>query len=343
VSPETTGAPGGRPRMKMWVRVVAWVGAVLGVAILAAAIVGVAFTLQATFFTRFHSIATRKSTLQASAHRDIPCIACHAGKAGTFGFEAAAVGDFYGSLITTPAVLRFVTFAPPTSDACLECHRYDWSRESSRTAKVPHPAHLRVYSETRECVTCHRWTSHEEAYQTFHTSMPFSVVCASFECHVGTKARSDCVNCHHVLQEGQGGWRLNHPKTVAAAGPNGCLENCHKADQCRECHTTGKATSLPSSTATASVTAVEVLHVKADWVPTAHGPVALKDPNVCKTCHISEGECQDCHSQRPAFHGPQSTWLKNHQTLGTTPNLPRCLTCHQQAWCDACHAQFKQK
>lgn len=342
MTPGTTNAAPVRPRLGNRARIAVWAGAVLGVAVLAAVLVGIAFTLQPAFFTRFHSIATRKSTLQASAHRDIPCISCHSGKAGVFGFEAAAVADFYGSLTGTPTVLRFVTFAPPTRDACLQCHRYDWSDEASKTLKVPHPAHLRVYNEARDCVTCHKWTSHEETYQTFHTSMPFSVVCASFGCHAGTKPSGDCVNCHHVLQQGQGGWRLNHPKTVAAGGANACLEACHKADQCRECHTTGKATSLPSSVATAGVATVEALHVKSDWL-SVHGTVALQDPKVCTTCHISEGECLDCHAQRPAFHGSSLTWLKNHQTLGTTPNLPRCLTCHQQATCDACHIQFKQK
>jgi hypothetical protein len=90
---------------------------------------------------------------------------------------------------------------------------------------------------------------------------------------------------------------------------------------------------------TASSTAIGNKHVQADWL-TVHGPLALSDPALCKTCHVSEGECQDCHTIRPAFHGSSSTWLKAHQVFGT--NKARCLTCHQQPVCDACHQQFRQ-
>jgi hypothetical protein len=288
---------------------------------------------------RYHSLQRRYATLETSAHRGLPCSACHASKPGLSGVFAR-VGDFYGSFLGTVTVPAFTDLAPPTDAACLACHSQDWSGEGTRTARVPHPAHLRTVSESRDCVVCHRWTAHEEVYQAKHTTMPFSAVCASFPCHVGTKVGSDCADCHHVLQEGGGGWLAVHPTVVRASGPNDCLESCHKVAQCEQCHTTGKVSDLPSSDATAGVTAIGVLHVKADWL-SQHGTIALQDPSKCASCHVSEQECQDCHSQRPAFHGPQATWLTRHKDFAT--DTRRCLTCHTQATCDACHAQFKEK
>lgn len=296
-------------------------------------------TSQASFFTRYADLARRDTTLESSAHKGIPCTTCHVDTRGALVGKAALVGDFYRGLFGRPTEPSFLQFSPPGDDACLGCHREAWSVDASRVAKVPHPAHLRVYAETRDCVGCHRWTAHEETYQARHTSMPFSVVCASYPCHVGTKPASTCVQCHHVLVQGTQDWRETHPKTVAAAGPGACLEFCHKADQCRLCHITGQTPVLPSSIPTASSTAIEQQHVKPNWL-SAHGGIALQDPTKCATCHISQGECQDCHSMRPAFHGDPTTWLTRHIPLAADKR--RCLTCHQQPFCDACHAQFKQ-
>jgi hypothetical protein len=320
-------------------RIVLWVVVALVIAALTAVGVALAFTSQSPFFAKYPDLARREVTLEASAHRGIPCVRCHTGARGSVIENAALVGDFYSSLFATSTAPVFFSFTPPSSEACLGCHRDAWSQDSSKTANVPHPAHLRVASETRDCVTCHRWTAHEEPYQAKHTTMPFSAVCASFQCHVGTKTSLDCVNCHHVLQETAGDWVKNHPPVVRAAGPGGCLEFCHKSEQCVECHTTGRTPVLPSSLATASAGPIEQAHVKPDWL-SQHGTIALQDPAKCSVCHISNGECVDCHSQRPAFHDPAATWLTRHKDLAT--DTRRCLTCHQQPWCDACHAQFKE-
>ncbi len=320
------------------------VAAVAVVAVVAVIVVAVAVALfvtaQPSFFERYQGLERRHTTLAASAHTGIACLTCHIDKRGAFVGDIARVGEFYRSLVTTSTDLAFVRFDPPINSACVQCHRYAWSTDASRTAAVPHPAHLRVTSENRDCVSCHKWVAHEEPYQAKHKTMPFSAVCASFGCHVGVKQSSECANCHHVLQEGRGDWVVTHQQVVRAAGPNACLQSCHNADQCRTCHTTGKTPVLPSSVPTAAVSLIAAAHVKPDWVTTVHGQTALQDPTKCTICHISEGECLDCHAQRPAFHGPASTWLNRHQPLAAAQPA-RCLTCHQQYWCDACHNQFK--
>jgi hypothetical protein len=339
VTHEATPEKSGARIVASAVRIALWSVAAIAVALAVAAGVALYSTSQPSYFARYGDLTRRYVTMSTSAHRGIACVTCHTDPRGPLATAVDRVGLFYGSLTTTSLVPAFLTFAPPSNDACLQCHRYDWSNTAATIAKVPHPAHYRVATETRQCVMCHKWVAHEEPYQAKHTTMPFSGVCASFPCHVGTKQPADCANCHHVLQTGPGGWLANHPNVVRANGPDACLESCHKIQQCQDCHTTGKTPTLPSSTPTAAVTTIESLHVQPDWL-TIHGTVALQDPAKCQTCHISEGECQDCHSQRPAFHGSPTTWLVRHQTYGV--DRQRCLECHQATFCDDCHAQFKE-
>ena len=105
------------------------------------------------------------------------------------------------------------------------------------------------------------------------------------------------------------------------------------------CHTTGKTPEFASSPYPAGVQLIEKEHVKADWLE-QHGTYALQDAARCKVCHVSEGECEDCHAIRPAFHDPKSTWLARHKDLAKDER--RCLTCHEKKWCDDCHEKFKE-
>jgi len=318
------------------------VGVVVGVLLVIA--VGVAWvsTSQASFFTRYPSYARSCTTLATSAHKGLACTACHAGPGGTLGYRIALVGDFYVSLFSKPDAPIFSRLAQPSRQACLACHTYDWSMDSARTSKVPHPAHLRVAAETRDCVTCHRWIGHEETYMHQHTKMPFSVVCASFGCHVGFKPATDCKNCHHQLQQSLDTWKQVHPQVVRSYGANACLEQCHNADQCRTCHTTGKTPVFPGVINASTVSAIEAAHVKPNWL-TEHGTFALQDQSKCLTCHVTLAECQDCHSHRPAFHGTDNTaWIgTGHEKLATDKR--RCFECHEPTECNACHQQFGAK
>ena len=312
------------------------------VAVLLVVAVGVAAyaTSQPSFFTRYESYHRSYATLQSSGHKGVACTACHVGPAGSLGYRIALVADFYTSLFGKQDAPTFGKLEPPSRQACMACHAYDWSMDAKKTSKVPHPAHLRVASETRDCVSCHRWIGHEEAYMQQHTKMPFSVVCASFGCHVGVKPAADCKNCHHQLQQSLDTWKAVHPQVVRSYGANACLEQCHSADQCRTCHTTGKTPTFPGVIQASTVSTIEAAHVKPNWL-TQHGTFALQDQSKCLTCHVTLGECQDCHSHRPAFHGTDNTWwIGNHKNFAK--DTRRCYTCHQKSWCDACHQQFKE-
>ena len=323
-------------------RGVTWaaVAVVVGL-ILVVASVGLLATSGPAFLGGYHALSQSYDTLESSVHTGIPCEKCHVDPRGAVAYRASLVGDFYAGLVSNPKQPRFVKMSKPTSDACLSCHRDDWSMEATRTLRVPHPAHLRVVNESRDCVGCHKWTAHEESYMQKHEAMPFSTVCASFGCHVGWKQADECASCHHSLQGNGAKWKDIHPQTVRASGPNACLESCHSADQCRQCHTTGKRPTFSGGGVQTAVSTIEREHVKTDWVA-KHGGFALADQSKCLLCHVSEGECRDCHSKRPAFHGPQSTWLGKHKDVAKTVTSPRCLTCHEKKWCEDCHKQFKE-
>jgi hypothetical protein len=318
-----------------------WMGVGVAAVVLVIALgVGLYVTWQPSFLSGYQVYQRNVSTMQTSGHKELTCDQCHVDSSSQVSYRAGLVGDFYVRVFRRSEAPVFTKLGKPTNAACLKCHAYDWSVESSMTADVPHPAHLRVIDEKRDCVLCHRWTAHEEDYMQQHKKMPFSTVCASFPCHVGYKPASDCKNCHHQLQQSLGVWKQEHPKVVAEAGTNGCIEKCHDAEQCRTCHTTGKAPAFSKTINASTVTAIESAHVKKDWL-TQHGTFALQDESKCMTCHLTLGECEDCHSKRPAFHGTDTTaWIGTHKDVAK--DRRRCLACHENAWCEECHKQFKE-
>jgi len=322
-----------------WPLVLAVVVAVLVVAL----VVGFFATSQPSFFSRYALYQHNAIELETSMHKGLTCNQCHASGTGT-AYRLALVADFYVDMVGTHDEPTFGKFSPPNRNACLACHEHDWSDNSAKTSKIPHPAHLRVATETRDCVTCHRWTAHEETIMLQHQKAPFSVVCASFGCHVGVKPHDDCKNCHHQLQPSLAVWRQVHPKVVLSYGPNACLEQCHKPDQCVTCHTTGKLPVFPGVIQASTVTTIEAGHVKPDWI-TKHGSFMLAEGQAkCLTCHITTQECQDCHAHRPAFHGTDNTaWIGTGHEKFAKVSTKGCFECHQPTLCNNCHQQFGAK
>lgn len=312
-------------------------------AIVLAAIVGVAVPLAMTatpeFFGRYHLLERRYINLENSAHEGIGCRSCHETQPLVNGVELVA--DFYASLVETTSTPLYFSFEPPKNDACLKCHENDWTTEAARTSRIPHPAHSQVASESRPCAECHKWTGHFEAYLDKHKEMPFSGVCVAYGCHVGTKTTEQCFDCHHVLHESNEEWRTEHPKVMKTTGQNACLEGCHTAEQCQQCHTTGERPAFDGLPIEVSMKSIETQHVRDDWME-LHGKEALKGRDRCLLCHQDEGECGECHLERPAFHGPVLSWIGRHSKATERVDDPACIECHEQSYCDDCHRQFKE-
>lgn len=316
------------------------VAATLIVVVTAGIGVPLAVTSTPQFFSRYHLLQRRYVNLQGSAHEGIGCRACHQTAALRNGAELIA--EFYSSFTTTSTTPDYFRFGPPTNDACLKCHAADWSTATTRTDKIPHPAHLRVASETRRCVGCHKWTAHYEPYIEKHKTMPFSGVCVAYGCHVGTKATTQCFDCHHVLRQSSTPWVKEHRVVAKERGQNPCLEQCHKVAECQQCHTTGVKPKFTGLKIETGEPAIEKLHVLPAWTPRYHGPQALKNRTACLRCHQTQAECTECHLQRPAFHGSVETWIGRHSKSAKKVDDPRCTACHKKAWCADCHRQFKE-
>lgn len=304
--------------------------------------VAVPLTVTSTsdFFSRYHLLERRYVNLEDSAHEGIGCRSCHETEPLANGL--ALVGDFYTSIFSAGKQPRYFTFGPPTREACLSCHEDDWASAAGRVDRIPHPAHARVASEERECVQCHKWTAHFEPYMEKHKAMPFSGVCVAYGCHVGTKTTEECFDCHHVLHEAGEQWRTAHPAVVKARGENTCLESCHQVAQCQTCHTTGVRPEFTGLPIEIGMKAIEELHVKPEWTAEFHGAEALKNKDNCMRCHESVDECDECHLQRPAFHGSTETWIGRHATSTKDLADPACLACHKSTFCQECHDQFKE-
>ena len=333
-------SPRPRPKVARVLRAVA-IAAVL--AVIAAAL-GVAVPLAMTstpeFFSRHELREHRYVNLENSAHEGIGCRSCHQTRPVINGIEL--VGDFYVSMVETTDTPVFFSFAPPVNDACLACHSEDWTAESDSVSRIPHPAHERVSEETRACADCHKWTGHFESYMDKHEQMPFSGVCVAYGCHVGTKQTDQCFDCHHVLHESNEVWRTEHPTVMRETGQNACIEGCHTVKECQQCHTTGERPVFDGLPIEIGMKDIEALHVRDDWTAEYHGAEALKGRDRCLLCHQSEGECDECHLERPEFHGPTATWIGRHSKSTDDLDDPACLECHERASCDDCHRQFEE-
>lgn len=293
------------------------------------------------FYSQYHSLGSAYENLETSAHEGIACGQCHYDDRGFVVTRLAVAADFYTNIFAAEKTPRFVEFNPPPREACLECHEDGWSNDIKRTSTIPHPAHLRIASETRDCVKCHKWTAHQEAYMQKHKKMPFSGVCVAYGCHVGTKTAEQCFDCHHVLSDRAAQWKTEHPAAIKRIGGNACMETCHETTQCQTCHTTGKTPKFEGLVTRTGLNELEKAHIEDGWL-TSHGAQALKGQAICMECHVSDGECRACHTQRPKSHGSVTTWIGTHSKQAKTEDEPRCLTCHKKPFCVDCHKQFKE-
>ncbi len=320
-------------------RILVAVAVAVIVVIVAAVVLPLVVTSTPEFFSRYHLLERRYVNLEESEHAHIGCRACHETDALSNGLELVA--DYYTSFVRTDQEPENFNFKSPTREACLSCHEDDWSSEARWTERIPHPAHDRVASEMRNCVDCHKWTAHLEPYLETHKEMPFSGVCVAYGCHVGTKTSDECFDCHHVLHEDGEQWQAKHPGVVENVGQNSCIESCHQIEQCQLCHTTGERPEFTGQPIEIGLKAIEEEHVKSTWME-RHGAESLRGPEKCLRCHETEAECDECHLQRPAFHGSTDTWIGRHKNDSESIDDPGCLACHEQPWCEDCHQQFKE-
>lgn len=330
--PAHIGLPRTRRRTALWIAL-----GVLTVALFLAVAVPLYATSKPAFYGSYQRFAQRYETWKTSEHRNVSCEACHVGAQDGVVYRATLVAEFYAGRRSTKPVLA--SLPPATAEGCRQCHGQGRSFDLARLMKVPHPAHQDLAQEKRDCVRCHKWVAHSEKYQEKHKTIAFTGICMNFGCHSGTKTQKECRFCHHSQTYSQVTWRRVHPAVVAARGENNCMDYCHKPSQCRECHETGKNPFTVKSGTPKTLTGLIAKHSSPNW-DAEHGREAQQGRERCFYCHGSYEACRECHSRRPAFHGPKATWLGRHQKIGK--NKERCLACHDAKECTDCHNVFKE-
>jgi len=134
-------------------------------------------------------------------------------------------------------------------------------------------------------------------------------------------------------------WVQRH-KTIAADDTGFCA-NCHKEEECAECHD-GRVRNRK-------------VHPN-DWI-SMHASASRLDNPRCTSCHQETSFCGDCHRRvgiardgpfgnRPTgarFHPPPQQWTlgprgPNHHAWEAERNLNACVSCHSERDCSTCHA-----
>jgi hypothetical protein len=140
-------------------------------------------------------------------------------------------------------------------------------------------------------------------------------------CHKQSGALASCDACHSEKGErerlAKGPWQVTHGRTWERTHGMGTLEwcaTCHPAGYCTRCH------------------GVDLPH-PAGFGRT-HGALAKQPQSKCLSCHEKTTLCDSCHGvEMPHPKG----FLARHSKIAASEGDPKCLSCHFQRDCAACH------
>ena len=246
--PVTANEAGTRVQAAQALRIIV----IVAVALVVVLLVALAVPLVASRPRRSSSPATtclnrRFVNLENSAHEGIGCRECHETQPVANG--VCARRRLLSQLRHDRHDSTCVTSSSPRRHGrrASSATRTTGAIDARRTERIPHPAHLRVASETRNCVDCHKWTAHLETYMEKHKKMPFSGVCVVLRVPRGHQEDRPVLQlppraCTSPANSG----RRSIRRSSRPPGESACLESCHQVEQCQQCHTTGKT---PSSRA----------------------------------------------------------------------------------------------
>lgn len=266
---------------------------------------------------------TGVKTCTAKCHTAQFCVECHT-KTKAFPSSHKQAGwtrtakptvTVYGSSAATPSALHAAD-AVKSLEACAVCHGEGGT-------------------EAPFCKGCHKVTMpHPSEFKKLHVSSKNNqAVCRN--CHNWSEL---CSNCHHAGASFSKPWIQVHGGQVAASGASGCLEKCHKQDDCVKCHNSRKV--VPSSHKAKNF--VQDFGAKA-----GHTQLYAKNGAVCTYCHTGVAAdlpksqfCMNCHKlQMPHTinSGEKQKFL--HKDLFAKKQVTKavCLNCHAQQTCDSCH------
>jgi hypothetical protein len=222
-------------------------------------------------------------------------------------------------LVPTRAVYECTTCHQ--TNFCGDCHGtpmpHSTEFKEPKDAKDPkgHPAVSKVMPD--KCVMCH--TKDEPNFCN--------------ECHHGKKV-------DYTFDPAQP-WVQQHPKAVDKSGLKSCLDKCHVAKFCADCHTTNKV--FPASHKQAYWTHPQTPTVTqygsvAASATAVHAVTAQKSTEQCEVCHgpggVNAPFCAACHK----LEMPHTKEFKQFHAKTGRQDPKVCLNCHN--WpqlCSNCH------
>ncbi len=275
-----------------------------------AAFVTAHFTSRSSFCSNCHEMGPYYSSWQASSHSGTECKDCHIppGFVGYVQTKLFSFRELWVHITGGKEPPLAVTREIPNS-SCFRCHK---TPEDLILGDSPfsHQIH-----EEELCVTCHLRMVHADVNPPYYQAPGAMATC--FECHDGTRAASECADCHTAPHEPLGECGTCHnavnwsdvtfehpfPRTGGHAGL-----------ACTDCHVIGAgAEIIPGTTLARAETACischgdrhngltdcTRCHSVAGW-----RPADFRHPGVGE--HIPFGEhrlsCSSCHPSGYASH-----------------------------------------
>lgn len=305
MAPETRRAPS--RQAVLWLVVV---GVLLVLGALAAA------TSSPAVCASCHSMKPYADSLADTKHAGVACYSCHLDN-GLWDFASFKVGEFgrmyprfFADKVTGPGI-------EVSRAACLRCHADIMNRVSFADGK--RIRHATCAAGNVSCQSCHTQSVHGSV--TRWKGVPVMEDCVL--CHVKQKAPTACDSCHAGERKSArlaiGPWQVTHGPTWRTTHGMGTIAyciTCHPADYCVQCH--GVRLPHPSD------------------FGTTHGGLAQQPGSTCAKCHDRARFCDSCHGlpmPHPVGFKPQ------HSSVAHSLTDPRCIKCHQQSDCDACHVK----
>ncbi len=210
--------------------------------------------------------------------------------------------------------------------SCTTCHAF---AEKSQAHHFP---------DVGTCENCHRKDPHEVTASVMAPrEAPYGQIAFDHERHLAmSSVGGQCVGCHAGV--------------VATDAPRlppmkRCFE-CHEhQDQwnrgvCTPCHTPGSVSKIMPQT---------FLRHDGDF-SRHHGRLATSEKRLCQSCH-AQADCDACHDttqdltverRRPeainSNFAHRGDFLTRHP-MEAQANPAKCLSCHTQTTCDACHVE----
>lgn len=262
-----------------------------------------------------HAMRPYAKALDASAHANTDCYACHTN--GTTSdwirFKTVEIARMYPKAILGQGVVKGVG-TRVSDDGCEKCHADALSGSSeSGGIRILHAA----CAQGRACDSCHGTVAHGATTRWKREA----VMEECSLCHAANNAPTACDTCHAgqitKTRLSAGPWRATHGQNWKATHGLGTLQYCrvcHPSDYCARCH----GIALPHP----------------DGFSKLHGQAAMSKGAKCSDCHDQKRFCDACHGVEMPH---PSGFLPKHSGIATSRADKLCLKCHEQRDCDQCH------